>query len=113
MLIILQSLYFLLWLYVFISEIWAIFLFSCLFEAWSMEHGDIKEYSYEQLKGFTDDFSDEKFLGYFQFGEVYHGVIKEGEQHQHVMVKVWEVPEDFHYYSGDIVLRLTVCCSLA
>ncbi|GFQ04525.1 protein kinase apk1b chloroplastic [Phtheirospermum japonicum] len=67
---------------------------------------DVLSLSYEDLATYTDNFSESNYLGHFQFGEFYRGKIVSDEQTRHVMVKIWEVPETYHYRPGDNEGRL-------
>lgn len=62
-----------------------------------MEVERAKEFTYKDLRLFTDEFSEGNFIGKFQFGRVYKGKIprssNEMEDVQEVTVKIWEDPE--------------------
>uniref|UniRef100_A0A5B7ALJ9 Protein kinase domain-containing protein n=1 Tax=Davidia involucrata TaxID=16924 RepID=A0A5B7ALJ9_DAVIN len=68
-----------------------------------MDPERIRRLSYEELKQYTDNFSEENYIGKFQFGKVYRGKIEWAAfgGTQHLTVKIWEVPEIYGYYPGD------------
>uniref|UniRef100_A0A5B7BQ11 Protein kinase domain-containing protein n=1 Tax=Davidia involucrata TaxID=16924 RepID=A0A5B7BQ11_DAVIN len=57
--------------------------------------------SYDDLKRYTCNFSEENYIGKFQFGKLYRGKIEWTYGTQHLTVKIWEVPEIYNYYRGD------------
>ncbi|KAG8387130.1 hypothetical protein BUALT_Bualt03G0221300 [Buddleja alternifolia] len=71
-----------------------------------MTAGDYVQLSYKELECYTDSFSERSYLGHFQFGKLYHGKINCLGWTQHVLVKIWEVPEIYNYFDGDNELRL-------
>ena len=62
------------------------------------------EFSYEKLESMTNGFSEENFIGKFQFGRVYRGIY----ERQHVTVKIYENPLIYDVYPGDNFRRFTV-----
>ncbi|CAM8946103.1 unnamed protein product [Rhodiola kirilowii] len=58
--------------------------------------------SYEDLKRFTDGFSEENYIGIYQYGKLYHGKVRS----QSVTVKTWEDVNTFTIYGGDSESRL-------
>lgn len=62
-----------------------------------MESKHIREFTYEDLKLYTNEFSQDNLIGKFQFGRVYRGKIPlnsiEMDEVQEVTVKIWEDPE--------------------
>lgn len=73
-----------------------------------MELENILNLSYQELARYTDNFCENNYLGYFQFGEFYRGKIEQAEWTQYVLVKRWEVPEIYRYLHGDNEQRLMV-----
>ncbi|XP_073157665.1 probable serine/threonine-protein kinase PBL28 [Henckelia pumila] len=71
-----------------------------------MENNSFSVVTYESLIHYTDNFSEENYLGHFQFGKFYRGKIVRDRGVQHVVVKKWEVPTIYNYHPGDNELRL-------
>ncbi|KAK8489952.1 hypothetical protein V6N13_099868 [Hibiscus sabdariffa] len=67
-----------------------------------MESKEIREISLEELKLYTDNFSQEKFVGNFQFGKVYRGQIGDSD----VIVKIWLQTDLYWCNPGDNEARL-------
>ncbi|KAK4440816.1 Receptor-like kinase LIP2 [Sesamum alatum] len=63
---------------------------------------------YEDLRLYTDNFSDRNYIGKFQFGKVYHGKVSlEGSaQPKSVTVKIWESIREYWYYPNENTNRL-------
>ncbi|KAK6137914.1 hypothetical protein DH2020_028348 [Rehmannia glutinosa] len=70
----------------------------------------IQKLNYKKLVIYTDDFSESNYIGRFQFGKLYRGLIPNPRRKRYVMVKIWEVPEIYNYKPGDNKIRLMVCC---
>ncbi|XP_073157955.1 probable serine/threonine-protein kinase PBL1 [Henckelia pumila] len=71
-----------------------------------MGYDTLSQISYESLICYTDNFSEGNYLGHFQFGEYYHGKIVRSGGIQHVVVKIWEVPDKYQYLPGENEARL-------
>lgn len=70
-----------------------------------LESETVKVFTYEDLKLYTNNFSEENFIGDFQWGKVYRGYYDARE----VMVKKWAVPTAWYmYYRGENEGRLKV-----
>lgn len=78
---------------------------SFIFEFQGMESESVKIFTYEDLKQFTDDFSEENFIGRFQRGKIYRGYYGE----KAVTVKKWKLPYRLYsYHKGENEGRLKV-----
>ncbi|GLT49641.1 hypothetical protein SLA2020_231860 [Shorea laevis] len=62
---------------------------------------EIKKISLEELKLYTQNFSKENFIGYFQFGQLYRGKIGERD----VTIKIWKVSLVILSYPEDNIQR--------
>ncbi|OMO60520.1 hypothetical protein CCACVL1_24094 [Corchorus capsularis] len=59
-------------------------------------------YSPEELRTFTDNFSENNLIGKTQFGQVYRGKIEEtGKETQSVTIKTWNDQEEWYMYHDD------------
>ncbi|XP_050208462.1 uncharacterized protein LOC126657743 isoform X1 [Mercurialis annua] len=56
------------------------------------DYDTLEVFSYKELSMFTDGFNEQNFIGKFQFGRVFRGMIRKKK----VMVKIWE-PSDGIY----------------
>lgn len=63
---------------------------------------------YEDLQKYTDNFSQDNYLGKFQFGKIYRGQVpsQSGTLPKPVTVKIWETRTEYEYYEGDNPQRL-------
>ncbi|KAK4408875.1 LRR receptor kinase SERK2 [Sesamum angolense] len=63
---------------------------------------------FEDLRLYTDNFSDRNYLGKFQFGKVYHGKVplQGSAQPKPVTVKIWESLPEYSYYPNENASRL-------
>lgn len=77
--------------------------------------GNPFELFYRHFKSFTNEFSEENFIGNFQFGKVYRGIWKDGVgkdfgrkkgEDMEVVVKLWEDPLIYEVCPGDTKERL-------
>lgn len=67
-----------------------------------MESDSIKIFSYEELKSYVNNFSEDNLIGDVQFGKIYRGYYGA----QEVTVKQWD--EDFTS-SEYFILTINVC----
>ncbi|OMO60371.1 hypothetical protein CCACVL1_24204, partial [Corchorus capsularis] len=65
----------------------------------------MEEISFEDLKSYTNNFSEDNFIGNFQFGKVYRGKIGDHD----VTVKVWMAQTFYVCLPGDNENRMEVC----
>lgn len=70
-----------------------------------MECDTIKALPYEELKLYTNNFSEDNLIGKFQWGYVYRGY----NGSQEVTVKKWECTTKYMCYKGQNEDRLKVC----
>ncbi|OMO88124.1 hypothetical protein COLO4_20415 [Corchorus olitorius] len=63
---------------------------------------NLKIYSTEDLRAFTDNFSTSNLIGKTQFGQVYRGKIEEtGKEPRSVTIKTWNDQEEWYMYHDD------------
>ncbi|XVF27818.1 hypothetical protein REPUB_Repub14bG0141700 [Reevesia pubescens] len=67
-----------------------------------MESLEIGEISVEDLKLYTDNFSQDNFIGNFQFGKAYRGKIGD----RSVVVKIWMAPKLYRCKHGENEARM-------
>lgn len=80
---------------------------------------DLVVFAPENLRQYTNEFSEDNFIGDTHFGKLYRGTILHGSDPsaaRHVTVKIWEDPPPrdpvmWQFEPGDNKLRLEVCCS--
>ncbi|KAL0369747.1 UNVERIFIED_CONTAM: Receptor-like kinase LIP2 [Sesamum angustifolium] len=67
-----------------------------------------KKLRFEDLRLYTDNFSDRNYIGKFQFGKVYHGKVplQGSEKPKHVTVKIWELLPEHSLYPKENHSRL-------
>ncbi|KAG8387131.1 hypothetical protein BUALT_Bualt03G0221400 [Buddleja alternifolia] len=63
-----------------------------------MEPPDVDKMTYERLVKYTNNFSESNYVGHFQFGKYYRGVIPwlPVRDSKHLMVKIYEDPEIYN-----------------
>ncbi|KAL8028747.1 hypothetical protein ABFX02_14G181000 [Erythranthe guttata] len=70
-----------------------------------MEPENFRRIEYEDLVECTDTLGESNYIGRFQFGKMYRGVLGTFEP-INLLVKIWEVPEIYNYKPGDHNIRL-------
>ncbi|KAJ4848580.1 hypothetical protein Tsubulata_043579 [Turnera subulata] len=66
------------------------------------EDNNLKSFSYDELRMFTNDFSNENKIDDFQYGKIFHGTI----QDKQVVVKMWQLDGIYWVVGHDNQLRL-------
>ncbi|XP_050208461.1 uncharacterized protein LOC126657741 isoform X2 [Mercurialis annua] len=59
------------------------------------DYDTLEVFSYKELSMFTNGFNEQNFIGKFQFGRVFRGMIQEKK----VMVKIWEPSDEIYLAS--------------
>ncbi|XP_012830658.1 PREDICTED: probable receptor-like protein kinase At5g56460 [Erythranthe guttata] len=70
-----------------------------------MQPDHVRRFEYEELVGFTDNFSESNYIGRFQFGKIYRAVLGKTCPTK-LLVKIWEVPEIYSFKPVDNKIRL-------
>ncbi|KAL8031533.1 hypothetical protein ABFS82_13G032300 [Erythranthe guttata] len=70
------------------------------------EPRNVIKVSYTKLASYTNNFSESNYIGRFQFGKLYRGVLSSPPWVTYILVKIWEVPEIYSYEPGDNEIRL-------